>query len=266
MVKNLKVALFQTDLHWQDRAANLANLEEKIWSLRSPVDLVVLPEMFSTGFTMNTREMAEPMNFTTTRWMKQMAAQTGAVITGSVIIHDSGKYFNRLLWVTPEGGVSYYDKKHLFRMVNEDAHFDMGKEKIIVDLKGWKILPLICYDLRFPVWSRNRASVGGESLYDLVFYIASWPASRIAAWDILLQARAIENLSYTIGVNRTGQDGNGVGYNGHSGVYDFKGQRLAFSPEIEEIITIELDHQGLLNYREKFPVWKDADDFSLNVK
>src|SRR5690606_10220796 len=201
MVKNLKVALFQTDLYWQDRAANLANLEEKIWSLKNPVDLVVLPEMFSTGFTMNSREMAEPMNFTTTRWMKHMAAQTGAVITGSVIINDSGKYFNRLLWVTPEGGVSHYDKKHLFRLANEDAHFDMGKEKIIVDLKGWKILPLICYDLRFPVWSRNRANSSGEGLYDLVFYIASWPASRIAAWDILLQARAIENLSYTIGVN-----------------------------------------------------------------
>ena len=184
----------------------------------------------------------------------------------SLIITENNSFFNRFVIVSKTKIEAFYDKRHLFRMANEDAHFDMGKEKIIVDLKGWKILPLVCYDLRFPVWSRNRADSSGEGLYDLVFYIASWPASRIAAWDILLQARAIENLSYTIGVNRTGQDGNGVGYNGHSGVYDFKGQRLAFSPEIEEIITIELDHQNLLSYREKFPAWKDADDFSLNFK
>jgi predicted amidohydrolase len=265
-MKNLKIALFQTDLYWQDREANLSMLEEKIWSMEKPVDLIVLPEMFPTGFSMNTREMAEPMNFTTTKWMKQMAAQTRSVITGSVIIQDTGKSFNRLLWVTPEGKVSHYDKRHLFRMAREDDHYDMGKENIIVDLKGWKILPQVCYDLRFPVWTRNKTNADGDNLYDMVFYVASWPASRIAAWDILLKARAVENLSYAIGVNRIGQDGNGVDYNGHSGAYDFKGDTLAFSKDKEDILVLELDQEKLLAYRSKFPAWMDADSFEIHQK
>ena len=263
MVENLQVALIQTDLYWQDRGANLANLEEKIWSMEQSVDLIILPEMFPTGFTMDVKEMAEPMNFTTTKWMKQMAAQTKAVLTGSVIIKESGKFFNRLLWVTPEGEVTSYDKRHLFRMAHEEKYFDMGQQNIMVELKGWKILPQICYDLRFPVWSRNMGDVEGKGLYDLAFYIASWPASRIAAWDILLKARAVENLAYTIGVNRTGIDGNDIPYNGHSGAYDFKGSPMAFSEDKEEILYADLSHQQLREFREKFPAWMDADRFSL---
>lgn len=264
MPVKLAIALFQTDLYWQDRGANHALLEEKIWSLERQVDLIILPEMFPTGFTMNVKQMAEPMNFTTTRWMKQMASQTGAVVTGSLIVNDSGKFFNRLLWVSPEGEVSFYDKRHLFRMAREDEHFDMGRKNMVVNLKGWRILPQICYDLRFPVWSRNLADEDGNSLYDLAFFVASWPASRIAAWDILLKARAVENLSYVIGVNRTGEDGNGVVYNGHSGAYDYKGHTLAFSEDKEEILYVELDHKQLADFREKFPAWKDADGFRLN--
>ncbi|MEX2594216.1 MAG: amidohydrolase [Anditalea sp.] len=265
-MENLKIALFQTNLYWQNREANLAMLEEKIWSMEKPVDLIILPEMFPTGFTMESKEMAEPMNFTTTKWMKQMAAQTRSVVTGSVIIKDSGKLFNRLLWATPEGEVSYYDKRHLFRMANEEEHYDMGKENIFVGLKGWKILPQICYDLRFPVWSRNKADANGKGLYDLVLYVASWPAPRISAWDILLKARAVENLSYAIGVNRIGQDGKGVTYNGHSGAYDFKGRTLAFSKDMDEILMVDLDHEELIAYRSKFPAWKDADGFEINPK
>lgn len=264
MIEDLRIALIQTDLYWQDRGANLASLEEKIWAMEHAVDLIILPEMFPTGFTMDAKEMAEPMNLTTTRWMKQMAAQTKAVITGSVIIRESQQFFNRLLWVTPEGEVSFYDKRHLFRMVNEDAHFDMGQKNIFVNLKGWKILPQICYDLRFPVWSRNLPDKQGNGMYDLAFYIASWPASRISAWDILLKARAVENLSYMIGVNRTGQDGKGIQYNGHSGVYDFKGQTMVFSEDKEGILYAQLNHQQLLDFREQFPAWKDADRFQID--
>src|SRR5690554_1209681 len=263
MAENLQVALFQTDLFWQDRGANLAHLEEKIWSMDRAVDLIILPEMFPTAFTMNVKDMAEPMNFTTTKWMKQMASQTKAVVTGSVIIKESGRFFNRLLWVTPAGEVSVYDKRHLFRMAKEEAHFDMGQQKVFVELKGWKILPQICYDLRFPVWSRNLPDAEGDELYDLVFYVASWPASRISAWDILLKARAVENLSYAIGVNRTGIDGNDIAYNGHSAVYDFKGQSLAFSQDKEDILYAELDYGKLRDFRGKFPAWKDADGFQL---
>jgi omega-amidase len=264
MAENLKVALIQTDLYWQDRGANLANLEEKIWAMDRGVDLIVLPEMFPTGFTMHVEEMAEPMNFTTTKWMRQMAAQTKAVVTGSVIIKEAGKFFNRLLWVNPEGEVTFYDKRHLFRMAHEEKCFDMGQQNVFVELKGWKILPQICYDLRFPVWSRNIGDKEGKGLYDLAFYIASWPASRITAWDILLKARAVENLAFVIGVNRTGRDGNDIQYNGHSGAYDFKGNSLAFSEEKEEILHAELDYKQLVEFREKFPAWKDADSFQIN--
>ncbi|ERM80520.1 hypothetical protein P872_13230 [Rhodonellum psychrophilum GCM71 = DSM 17998] len=258
----LKIAMVQTDLFWKGVTANLAMLEEKIWTIDQQVDLIVLPEMFSTGFTMDAAEMAEPMNFTTCKWMKQMAAQTNAVLTGSIIIKENSNYYNRLLWVTPEGHVSWYDKRHLFRMAEEDQSFSMGLGRITFDLKGWKVFPQICYDLRFPVWTRNRME-NGSFEYDLVLFVANWPSPRINAWDILLKARAVENLSYAIGVNRVGQDGNGIPYSGHSGAYDFKGAQIAFSEIKEEILIVELDHQELEHYREKFPAWKDADDFDI---
>lgn len=236
---DLRVALVQTDLHWQDKTANLALLEEKIWSLKNSCDLIVLPEMFATGFSMESALLAEPMNLQVHKWMKQLAAQTGSVITGTVIISEGGNYYNRLLWVMPDGTTQHYDKRHLFRMANEDASFASGTKLPIFSLKGWKICPQICYDLRFPVWSRNRWSAGNAA-YDLLFYVASWPAARISAWDTLLPARAIENLSYAFGVNRVGLDGNQIAYNGHSAAYDFKGERLVDLGEKDQIQVVSL--------------------------
>jgi len=259
---SLKIALVQTDLYWKDKTANMAMLEERLMNLASDVDMVILPEMFTTGFTMDAKEVAEPMNFTTTKWMKQMAAQTQALVTGSIVIEEKGNYYNRLLWVSPDGKVDFYDKRHLFRMAGEDARYDMGKERKVFEWKGWKIMPQICYDLRFPVWTRNRVQ-DGKLEYDLLFYVASWPSPRISAWDILLKARAVENLSYSIGVNRIGQDGNGIPYSGHSAAYNFKGETLGFSNSKEEILFIDLDLNSLLEYREKFPAWLDVDGFDL---
>lgn len=259
---DLSVALVQTDLHWQDKTANLAMLEEKIWTLKNSCDLIVLPEMFPTGFSMDSATLAEPMNLQVHKWMKQLAAQTGSVITGTVIISEGGNYYNRLLWVEPDGHTQSYDKRHLFRMANEDASFASGTELPIFSLKGWKICPQICYDLRFPVWARNHWK-DGEAAYDLLFYVASWPAARISAWDTLLPARAIENLSYAFGVNRVGVDGNQIPYNGHSAVYDFKGERLADLGEKDQIQGVTLSRSILEEYRSKFPAWKDADNFTL---
>ncbi len=259
---DLRVALVQTDLHWQDKTANLALLEEKIWSLKNTCDLIVLPEMFATGFSMESALLAEPMNLQVHKWMKQLAAQTGSVITGTVIISEGGNYYNRLLWVMPDGTTQHYDKRHLFRMANEDASFASGTKLPIFSLKGWKICPQICYDLRFPVWARNHWNIGNAA-YDLLFYVASWPAARILAWDTLLPARAIENLSYCLGVNRVGIDGNQIAYTGHSAAYDFKGERLVDLGEKDQIQVVSLSRSSLEEYRSKFPAWKDADKFTL---
>ena len=259
---SLKIALVQTELYWKDKTANMAMLEEKVLNLSSVVDLVILPEMFTSGFTMDAREVAEPMNFTTTKWMKQIAAQTRAVVTGSIIIEEKGLFYNRLLWVNPDGKVDFYDKRHLFRMAGEGSHYDMGRERKVFKLKGWKIMPQICYDLRFPIWSRNRVK-DGELEFDLIIYVANWPSPRISAWDVLLKARSVENLSYSIGVNRIGQDGNDVPYSGHSAAYNFKGDTLVFSDNKEEILYVDLDLDALQEYRTKFPAWMDADGFDL---
>ena len=259
---DLRVALVQTDLHWQDKTANLAMLEEKIWALKNSCDLIVLPEMFATGFSMESALLAEPMNLQVHKWMKQLAAQTGSVITGTVIISEGGNYYNRLLWVMPDGTTQHYDKRHLFRMANEDASFASGTKLPIFSLKGWKICPQICYDLRFPIWARNHWN-NGNAAYDLLFYVASWPAARISAWDTLLPARAIENLSYCLGVNRVGIDGNQIAYTGHSAAYDFKGERLVDLGEKDQIQVVTLSRSALEEYRSKFPAWKDADKFTL---
>lgn len=258
----LSVALVQTDLHWKNKIANLAMLEEKIWEINQKTDLIILPEMFPTGFTMDASELAEPMNLVVTKWMKQMAVQTGSVITGSAIIQEGGKFFNRLLWVSPDGTVRHYDKRHLFRMAEEEKTFSAGEKLPIFSLNGWKICPQVCYDLRFPVWSRNHRK-DDEAAYDLIFYVASWPAVRISAWDSLLPARAIENLSYCIGVNRVGDDGTGISYNGHTAAYDFKGTRISFLEELDQFQMVILEAGKLDEYRNKFPAWMDADDFSI---
>ncbi|EON77644.1 Omega amidase [Lunatimonas lonarensis] len=264
-MKDLKLAAIQSDLYWHNKTANLSMFEEKIWQIGEQVDLIVLPEMFTTGFTMDVANMSEPMNLDACKWLKAMASQTKAVVTGSVIVREKDLFFNRLLWATPEGELTFYDKRHLFRMAGEDSHFSMGTEMPVFQVKGWNVLPQICYDLRFPVWSRNRVSQQGDFGYDLSLYIASWPGSRVQAWDILLKARAVENWCYTLGVNRVGVDGNGIAYLGHSAVYDFKGSTLGFVGTQEQTLLVTLDASSLLDYRDKFPAWKDADDFELKA-
>jgi omega-amidase len=263
-MQDITISLIQSPLHWQEVEANLAMFEEKIWQIKGKPDLIILPEMFNTGFSMAAEKLAEPMNSKTFRWMKQQAAQRQAVVTGSFIVKEEGKYYNRLIWMEPDGNFSTYDKRHLFRMADEHHHFSMGKERLICELKGWRICPMVCYDLRFPVWSRNLTPAG-ELAYDLLIYVANWPQPRSSAWSILLQGRAVENLCYVAGVNRVGTDGNGISYNGCSAVVDPKGQRLYYAEDCDTIHTLNLSGEELQRYREKFPAQLDADRFELNI-
>jgi predicted amidohydrolase len=272
-MQDLSVTLIQTDLFWESTTANLANLEEKMAQISLPTDLIILPEMFNTGFTMDVKSVAEPMNFTTFKWMKQQAKRTKAVITGSYIVKEEGQFYNRLIWMRPDGSFETYDKRHLFRMGGEHHNFAGGSARLIVELKGWRICPLICYDLRFPVWSRNfhvgeerneNANPNTSNLnYDLLIYVANWPAVRSQVWDVLLQARAIENQSFCIGVNRVGHDGMGLDYDGNSAVIDFKGNKLFYQKYAEVINTQILNKKELDDFRAKFPAYLDADDFVL---
>ncbi|KAA6440219.1 amidohydrolase [Dyadobacter flavalbus] len=259
--KTLSAALVQTDIFWEDVTANLAALEEKIAALAEPVDIIVLPEMFNSGFTMNTA-VAEPMGLTTTRWMKQIAMKTNSLIIGSFAVKENGKFYNRLLCVYPDGTYLYNDKRHLFSIGKEHETYTSGNLKLILEWKGWKICPLVCYDLRFPVWSRNRMS----DYYDLLIYVANWPAKRSHAWNTLLQARAIENQSYVIGVNRTGTDGNGLEYKGDSAALDYLGEPVCMLSSAETEKVAYFSKADLQNYRKAFPALEDADDFSLSVE
>jgi omega-amidase len=258
MPQNLTITLIQTDIFWENPTANMAMLEEKIMRMEEQTDLIILPEMFNSGFTMNVQKVAEPMNLTTFKWLKQMSAQTGAVITGSFAVKVGEKVFNRLIVMQPDGTFDFYDKRHLFRMGFEMEHYSGGERKIIVEIKGWKILPLVCYDLRFPVWSRN---VNLE--YDLLLYVASWPQQRAYVWNTLLQARAMENLSYVAGVNRVGIDGNDIEYFGESAIIDFKGKCLFQEKNKEIVHTQTLSWQALEDFRQVFPAHLDADNFEI---
>ncbi|MEO1053021.1 MAG: amidohydrolase [Bacteroidota bacterium] len=263
-MQDLSLTLIQSDLHWQNVDANLAMFEEKIWQIDQPTDLIVLPEMFNTGFTMDTKAVSEPMNSKTFRWMKQQASQSKAVVMGSFIVYDAGSYYNRLIWMRPDGEYAYYDKRHLFRMADEHNYFASGESVLVQEWKGWRICPQVCYDLRFPVWARNRFLEDQKRMnYDLIVYIANWPAARSTAWDILLRARGVENLAYSVGVNRVGEDGNGIAYNGHSAAIDPKGNELCFEADDEMITTVALSADELLRYREKFPAYLDADQFEV---
>ncbi|MGB3181555.1 MAG: amidohydrolase [Cyclobacteriaceae bacterium] len=264
-MQDLTITLIQTPLHWHNAQANLGMLEEKIWQIEGKTDLIILPEMFNSGFTMKAADVAEVMNFTTFKWMKQMAAQTGAVLTGSFVVREEKHFYNRLIYMRPDGTFDTYDKRHLFRMADEHHTYTAGTAPLICELKGWKICPMVCYDLRFPVWSRNTSDENGSMAYDLLLYVANWPAPRVNAWDILLQARAVENLCYTAGVNRVGEDGNGIPYAGHSAVYNPKGETVCSLDEDETIVTTTLSGSELLRYREKFPAYLDADPFSLSL-
>lgn len=260
-MQNLTVTLVQTDLFWENPEANRAMLEEKIAGIEGATDLIILPEMFTTGFTMAPERLAEPMGLTTFRWLRQQAARTGAVVTGSYVVQEGGKFFNRLVWMQPDGTFFTYDKRHLFRMAGEHEHYAPGQDRLVVEWKGWRICPLICYDLRFPVWSRNGGPDGLE--FDLLVYVANWPAARAHHWDVLLQARAIENLCYVAGVNRVGNDGTGKPHAGGSAVIDFRGERLTYQQELEVIHTKTLKIEGLSTYRELFPAYLDADVYPL---
>ena len=234
-------------------------LREKLHALRGTTEIVVLPEMFSTGFTMKSRELAEPVSGITVRILKELAADFQLALCGSFICSERSNYYNRAFFITPEGEEFYYDKRHLFRMGNEAEYFSSGNNKLIISYRGWNICLLVCYDLRFPVWSRN---VNNE--YDLLIYVASWPQARRLAWDTLLCARALENMCYVCGVNRIGVDGNKLIYNGGSVVFSAKGEVLASVPDGEEgIETVSLSLISLQQLRDKFPVWKDADAFRL---
>jgi omega-amidase len=260
----LRVTAIQSDLHWENSGANLAMFEEKIWQIGQKTDVIVLPEMFSTGFTMNARSLAESMGLNTFRWMKQMAAQTDALMLGSFIAAEEGKFFNRLLWMEPSGKFHVYDKHHLFRLAKEDETFSAGHELLVAEWRGWRICPIICYDLRFPAWCRNRYDPITKSLsYDVLIIIANWTPARMDAWTALLKARAIENLAFVVGVNRVGTDGKGVLYSGKTASFGPKGETLLDRDDEEAIDTITFDGNALHEFREKFPAYLDNDKFAF---
>jgi len=259
MNSHLRVTLVQTELAWQDPAANRRSLAGHFRGLAGHTDLVVLPEMFSTGFSMEAEQLAEEMGGPTIGWLREEAAALGCVITGSLIVRDAGRCFNRLVWARPDGSLEYYDKRHLFRLANEQQHYAAGTRRLVAAVKGWRVCPLICYDLRFPVWSRSRGD------YDLLLYVANWPQRRAHAWVTLLKARAIENLSYVVGVNRIGRDGNGTSYAGDSVALDFLGQPLSSEGGGDRVETVVLDLESLQSYRNSFPAQLDADPYEITA-
>lgn len=331
-MRTLQVTVIQSNLHWEDRAANLRMFEEKIGAVREKMELVLLPEMFSTGFSMHPGRLAEPMDGASVTWMRRVSAEKRIILAGSLIIEEQGKYFNRLIWMLPNGGMGYYDKRHLFAYAGENQVYSPGSARLIASAKGWRINLQVCYDLRFPVWARQTVAIPfsppqpdpaaapaatqipsdrGDSLspsavnplslspeptaglprtnppsfaetdtareavpsgsaapyagpeYDVLVYVANWPHSRIHAWKTLLRARAIENQSYVIGVNRVGTDGNGIYYSGDSMIIDPVGEVLQTVTDQEAAITATLNPEILQSTREKFPFLKDADPFLI---
>lgn len=252
----LHIALFQMDLVWEDGSANLSKMDQWLSELGVPIDIVFLPEMFSTGFSMSVEGLAETMDGPAMQWIKKRSRELNVAICGSLIIQENNHYFNRLVFVEPDGKVHQYDKRHLFTMGNEEKYFYKGDKRLIVNYKGWRICPLICYDLRFPVWSRNNDA------YDLLVYVANWPSQRDEVWNTLLRARAIENQAYVAGVNRVGTDGQKIRYSGYSQILDAKGNLLAHTDiHKEAIIKQKISFTELQRFRTAFPVLKDADSF-----
>jgi predicted amidohydrolase len=259
----LTITIIQTNLHWEDKKANLQMLEQKINSIKDKTEIVVLPEMFSTGFSMKPGIVAEAMDGETLQWMKRIAATKKIIVTGSMVIKEEENFFNRLVWMLPNSQYGIYDKRHRFAFAGEDQHYTAGNKRLIASVKGWKINLQVCYDLRFPVWSRQQSQADGLE-YDLLIYVANWPERRNTAWKTLLQARAIENQCYVVGVNRVGKDGNDINHSGDSMVIDPLGEILYHKKDEEDIFTITLDKDHLQTVREKFPFWKDADEFQIN--
>ena len=256
-MQNLKISLVQTKLIWEDAQANRDLIESKIASLKNQTDIIILPEMFSTGFTMNASNVIETMDGSTVNWMRTQAALLNSAICGSIIIKENGNHYNRFIWMEADGNYQTYDKRHLFTLAGEHEHYTAGTEKKIFNYRAWKICPMVCYDLRFPVWSRNSEQ------YDLLIYVANWPNKRSHAWKALLQARAIENQSYTVGVNRVGKDENDLHYSGDSRLVDYAGFVQYQLSEVEGISTIELDFEKQQNFRNKLAFLDDQDTYKV---
>jgi len=271
-MSTLAITTIQTTLHWEDKAANLEMFEEKIFSIKEKTEIIVLPEMFSTGFSMQPAKLAETMDGNTVRWMKNTAEKRKAILTGSLIIKEPAAsttqkdgeevYFNRLIWMLPNGQYGIYDKRHRFAFAGEDQYYTAGNKRLIASVKGWKINLQVCYDLRFPVWARQQTQEDGPE-YDLLIYVANWPERRNHAWKTLLQARAIENQSYVIGVNRVGKDGHDNYHSGDSMVIDPMGEVLYTKAHEEDIFTVTLQKEKSEEIRNKLPFWKDGDNFMI---
>lgn len=260
----LTISLIQTALHWEDKDANLQMFDNKIANIKERTELVILPEMFSTGFSMQPEELAEGMDGNTVLWMKHTAARRNIILAGSVIIEEDGHFFNRFLWVLPNGQTGHYDKRHLFAYAREEEHYTAGNKKLIAQVNGWKVCPIVCYDLRFPVWIRQDPDSNKQ--YDLLICVADWPESRSLAWNALLQARAIENQCYVAGVNCIGVDGNGITYSGDSCIIDPMGNIIAKENKTETIITHTIGKEVVSETRNRFPFLNDADNFKfINV-
>jgi predicted amidohydrolase len=265
-LSTLRFSLIQSRLFWEDKAANLDQFSQKINAIEQPTEIIVLPEMFSTGFSMQPEKLAENMEGPTVDWMRRTAASKRAILAGSVIIEDNGQYFNRFIWMLPNGELGYYDKRHLFGFAAEDQHYKAGNKRLIASVKGWKINLQVCYDLRFPVWARQSISAANketEEEYDVLLYVANWPEKRNHAWKTLLTARAIENQCFTIGVNRVGVDGNNIGHSGDSMVVGPLGEVLYHCAYEEDVFHISLQKEELTKVRNQFPFLKDADDFTI---
>lgn len=258
-IPNLKVTIFQAYLFWENIDKNLQNISLRLnMGVREKTDLIVLPEMFNTGFSMNANSLAEESGGKTMLWMANTAKKFDCVVTGSIIIKENGKFYNRMIWMKPDGTHQFYNKRHLFAMGDEDKTFTAGTEKVIVELNGWKICLGICYDLRFPVWLRNS-----HQEYDILLLVASWPDKRSSHWRTLIHARAIENQSYVIGVNRIGHDGNEIYHSGHSMCIDPYGKTVYYKPEDEDLYTFSINYEELVKTRRQFPFLHDADTFEI---
>lgn len=258
-ISNLKVTIYQAYLFWENIDKNLQNLALRLsMGIKEKTDLIVLPEMFNSGFSMNAESLAEEMSGKTMQWMAQTAEKYECVVTGSLIIKENNKYYNRLIWMLPDGTFSHYDKRHLFGLGDEDKNYTPGKDKVIVELKGWKIRLAICYDLRFPVWLRNQ-----NAEYDVLLLIASWPDKRSSHWNALIPASAIENQSYVIAANRVGHDGKEAYHSGHSQCIDPMGKTIYYKPEDEDLYTFSIGYEELVKTRRSFPFLRDADNFKI---
>lgn len=256
---NLKITTYQGYLFWENIDKNLQNISLRLSGVRTSTDLVILPEMFNTGFTMNAEKLAEPMGGKTMQWMHETAQKMNCVVTGSLIITEDGKYYNRLIWMRADGSYEFYDKRHLFALGKEHEAYTAGTKKLIVELQGWKICPMICYDLRFPVWLRNV-----DAEYDLMIIVANWPERRSLHWRTLIPARAVENQAYVIGVNRFGYDGNEVYHSGDSMCIDPNGKVIYYKPNEEDIYTFSINAEELIKTRRALPFLRDADEFHLD--